>query len=187
MFAYLTDKELELDNVTRGNFVPLVNDKLQYTAAPRDSKRHRVRNNLPGTLEFCPLIRRTDKLDRFISMNLSKAAIDHIGKIHTDLLNRAAAFLLLKDSKASYTIEGETPAHSRIERWGKIIGEAGQRELTVEELEYLQSIVIADKRLSSLDTAPKEDLLAITTEPQVRLYLFTSLHVLKIWKAYSQD
>jgi hypothetical protein len=118
----------------------------QYAATPRASKRHRVRNNLPGTREFCPLIRRTEKLDKFIAMNLSQAAVDHIVKTHADLLSRAAAFLLLKDSKASHTIEGETPHHNRIERWGKIIGEAGQRALSVNELEYLQSIVIADSR-----------------------------------------
>ena len=75
-----------------------------------------------------------------------KLAIEHIGKTHADLLRRAAAFLLLKDSKASYTIEGETPPHNRIERWGKIIGEAGQRKLSVGELEYLQTIVISDSR-----------------------------------------
>jgi hypothetical protein len=101
---------------------------------------------LPGTLEFCPLIRCTEKLDQLIAMNLSQAAIDHLGKTHADLLSRAAAFLLLKDSKASYTIEGETPPHNRIESWGKIIGEAGQHELSVEELEYLQTIVITDSR-----------------------------------------
>jgi len=61
-------------------------------------------------------------------------------------LSRAAAFLLLKDSKASYTIEGEAPPYSRIERWGKIIGEAGQRTLSIEELESLQHVVIADNR-----------------------------------------
>jgi len=146
LYEWLIDTILELEDATQGNFVPLLNDKLQYAATSRDSKRHRVRNNLPGTREFCPLIRRTDKLDRFVTMNLSQAAADHIGKTHADLLSRAAAFLLLKDSRASYTIEGETPPHNRIERWGKIIGEAGQRKLTINELEYLQSIVIADSR-----------------------------------------
>ena len=53
---------------------------------------------------------------------------------------------MLKDSKASYTIEGETPPHSRIERWGRVIGEAGQRKLSIPELEYLQQIVIEDNR-----------------------------------------
>ncbi len=146
LYEWLGETKLELDDAQQGNFVPLINDRLQYAAAPRDSKRHRVRNNLPGTREFCPLIRRTEKLDQYIAMNLSQVAVDHMGKTHADLLSRAAAFLLLKDSKASYRIEGEAPPYSRLERWGKVIGEAGQRKLSVDELEYLQSIVIADNR-----------------------------------------
>ena len=148
LYEWLNETEIDLKDVTRGNFVPLVNKALQYPGPARDSRRHRVRNNLPGTQNFCPLIRRTEKLDQFIAMNLSKVATDHIGKTHADLLSRAAAFLLLKDSKASYTIEGETPPHNRIERWGKTIGEAGQRKLSVEELEYLQTKVIADNRFT---------------------------------------
>ncbi len=146
LYEWLFDEELNIEDVTQGNFVVLINDTLQYPGRSRDSRRHRIRNNLPGTRAFCPLIRRTEKLDRFIGMNLSQAAVDHIGKTHSDLLNRAAAFLLLKDSKASYTIEGENPPHNRIERWGKIIGEAGKRKLSIEELEYLQKIVISDYR-----------------------------------------
>ena len=146
LYEWLCDTQLDLSDAKQGNFVPLINEMLQYPGPSRDSKRHHIRNNLPGIREFCPLIRRTEKLDQFIAMNLSQAALDHIGKTHTGLLSRAAAFLLLKDSKASYTIEGESPPHRRIERWGKIIGEAGQRMLSIEELEYLQSIVIADNR-----------------------------------------
>ena len=146
LYEWLTGKELGLDDAKHGNFVPVVNEKLQYAARPRDSRRHRVKNNLPGERSFCPMIRRTDMLDRFIDMQLSEAAKDHIGKTHADLISRAAAFLLLEDSKASYAIEGESPPRNNIERWGKIIGEAGQRKLNVEELEQLQSIVIADMR-----------------------------------------
>ncbi|MBN4069118.1 Fic family protein [Beggiatoa alba] len=146
LYEWLCGEELAIEDTTQGNFVALINDTLQYPAIARNSKRHRVRNNLPGTREFCPLIRKTTKLDHFTGMNLSQVAIDHMGKLHADLLSRAAAFLLLKDSKASYTIEGETPPHSRIERWGKIIGEAGMRKLTIEELKSLQRIVIADNR-----------------------------------------
>jgi hypothetical protein len=150
LYEWLCDKKLDIEDVTQGNFVDLINDTLQYPGPSRDSRRHRVRNNLPGTRNFCPLIRRTEKLDHFIEMDLSQVAVNHIGKTHTDLLSRAAAFLLLKDSKASYTIEGESPPHNRIERWGKIIGEAGQRKLSIEELEYLQQVVIADNRFVQL-------------------------------------
>ena len=150
LWEWLRKEKLDIEDATKGNFVPLINDALQYPGQPRNSRRHRVRNNLPGTHGFCPLIRKTAKLERFIDMNLSQTAINHIGKIHADLLSRAAAFLLLKDSRASYTIEGEDPPHSRIERWGKIIGEAGQRQLNIQELKYLQTIVIADNRFVEL-------------------------------------
>lgn len=146
LWEWLRGEVLNVPDATTGNFVPVVNEKLQYAGKPFQIRRHRVSNNLPGTCEFCPLIRKTETLEKFIRVKLSEIAVENIGQTHPDLLGRAAAFLLLKDSKASYTIEGEIPPHSRIERWGKIIGEAGKRKLTLSELEYLQTLVIADNR-----------------------------------------
>ena len=146
LWEWLREEQLDIEDARTGNFVPLVNSKLQYEGKSYPSRRHRVRNNLPGTRNFCPLIRKTKKLEQYIGKKLSETAIKNIAQTHPDLLSRAAAFLLLKDSKASYTIEGETPPHSRIERWGRIIGEAGQRKLSIPELEHLQQIVISDNR-----------------------------------------
>ncbi len=146
LWEWLCDKPLDIKDATQGNFIALVNDKLQYDGKSYPSKRHRVRNNLPGTHNFCPLIRKTQKLKQYIAKNLSKVSANHIGLTHPDLLSRAAAFLLLKDSKASYTIEGEMPPHNRVERWGRAIGEAGLRKLSISELQYLQHIVIPDNR-----------------------------------------
>ena len=146
LWEWLREEQINIEDATIGNFIPLVNSKLQYEGKSYQSRRHHVRNNLPGTRNFCPLIRRTEKLEQFIGKNLSETSIKHIGHTHPDLLSRAAAFLLLKDSKASYTIEGEMPPYNRIERWGRAIGEAGQRKLSISELEYLQQIVIEDNR-----------------------------------------
>ena len=146
LWEWLREEQLDIEDATKGNFVPIINNKIQYEGMPLLSRRHRVRNNLPGTRNFCPLIRKTEKLEKYIGKNLSETARKNIGLTHSDLLGRAAAFLLLKDSKASYTIEGEAAPHSRIERWGRIIGEAGQRKLSIKELEYLQRSVIADSR-----------------------------------------
>jgi hypothetical protein len=122
LWEWLREEQLDLEDATKGNFIPLINNTLQYEGKSFLSRRHRVRNNLPGTRNFCPLIRKTEKLEQYIGKKLSETAVKHIGQTHSDLLSRAAAFLLLKDSKASYTIEGETPSHSRIERWGRIPG-----------------------------------------------------------------
>jgi len=51
-----------------------------------------------------------------------------------DLIRRTAAFLLLKDSKASFAIEGENPPNMRARNWGKVIGQAGKKALTINEI-----------------------------------------------------
>lgn len=69
--------------------------------------------------------------------------IQHVPK---DILSRCAAFLLLKDSRASHVIEGEGSAHSRIQRWAHVLGEAGLRPLDEEELLKLHESLIGDFR-----------------------------------------
>ncbi len=145
-YEWLTRRELDLADAETGNYVDALDPENQYPGPERMSRRHRVRNNLPGVQGFCPLIRRTEKLENRCAEQLDIKAADVLGKVHPDLLARAAAFLLLKDSKASYAIEGETPSHKRAERWGKAIGQAGGQKLTPDELLRLQEVVITDRR-----------------------------------------
>lgn len=148
LYEWLTQQTLALTDIkdTKINFVDALDSKLQYPGPSRRSTRHRVNNNLPGVPQFCPLIRRTEILENYIHSNLNIVAKSELKRIHPDLLIRAAAFLLLKDSKASYAIEGETPPQNRAERWGKAIGQAGLYPLSHDELLRLQEIVIADFR-----------------------------------------
>ena len=60
--------------------------------------------------------------------------------------NPIFGFLLLKDSKASFTIEGENPTNKRAILWGKTIGQAGAKKLNKEELLRLQQMVIENTR-----------------------------------------
>ena len=71
-------------------------------------------------------------------------------RIRPDVTARMATLLLLKDSRASYAIEGERPPRDRAERWGHTIGEAGRYALGEEELLRLQRVVIGDARFVKL-------------------------------------
>ena len=146
LYEWLMDVRIPLADVKTGNFVELVNEKLQYGGTPENSSRHRIRNNLPGVKDFCPMVRKTEKLENFIGLKLDEKVKRELGKIHADVLARAAGFLLLKDSKASYAIEGESPPQNRAQRWGKAIGQAGQKKMEAEELLRLQQIVIDNPR-----------------------------------------
>ncbi|SFT60137.1 Fic/DOC family protein [Mesorhizobium sp. YR577] len=73
-----------------------------------------------------------------------------VADVPADLLARTAPFLLLKDSRSSFEIEGEDPPQDRIQRWGQVIGEAGRRAIDLDELLRLQRIVIGDARFVQL-------------------------------------
>lgn len=150
IYEWLFKTQLDTPDLDRGNFVPLINEEIQFAVEGKRSSRHRILNNLPGTTEFCPLIYRTAKLDTYISSESREQRITYINSIHKDVMQRASSFLLLKDSKASFTIEGENPGTNRALRWGKAIGEAGKNSLTSEELIRLQQIIIESKRFTKM-------------------------------------
>ena len=87
-----------------------------------------------------PLPFRTKALDAFVDAKLADRARTIVANVPADLLARTAAFLLLRDSKSSYVIEGENPPQDRIQRWGRAIGEAGRQALDLGELLQLQRI-----------------------------------------------
>ena len=147
LYEWLMGITLPIDDLNRGNFVLLVDDNLQFASSvSTNSSRHRIRNNLPGTVAFCPLINKTEKLTNYIESDLSAKNSSNLSAIHKDVLQRTSAFLLLKDSKASFSIEGEDPTGSSAVRWGKAIGQAGSKALNKEELLRLQQIVIENSR-----------------------------------------
>lgn len=151
LIEWISAKELEIKQpISKKSYVLAIDPKLQYTVDGVKSPRHKVINNLPGTPEFCPLIRRTENLDNYINANYSKQQNRYLEGIHKDILQRTSAFLLLKDSKASFTIEGESPKSKRAARWGEAIGQAGSNDLTKEELIRLQQVVIENSRFVEL-------------------------------------
>jgi len=146
LYEWLTDIVLNIPDLRYGNFISIIDKNLQYPGPSKKESRYRVINNLPGVKEFCPIIRRTKSLDAFISLKLKDKAQRQLSSVRVDILMRAASFLLLKDSKASYAIEGESPSYYRAAKWAHAIGQAGQTKLTQNELLRLQNIVITDQR-----------------------------------------
>ncbi|KZL24058.1 Fic family protein [Pseudovibrio sp. Ad37] len=146
LYEWLLGEQLNLPDVETGAYVDALDTTKQFGGSTIPSPRHRVRNNLPGTPQFCPLIFRNKDLEGFQQAKLQEKAMDAAASVPKDLLARTAAFLLLKDSKSSFAIEGERPAHDRIQRWGRAIADAGKTPLSIEEFLRLQRVVIGDDR-----------------------------------------
>jgi len=150
LYEWLTGKTLALPDAPKAPYVGVLDEKRQFAVKGETVTRYRIRNNLPGTPAFCPLVRRTEHLAGIPGAALADEARAVVQRTAADLMARAAAFLLLEDSRASYVIEGERPPQNRIQRWGQAIGEAGQLPLTADEFLHLQRIVIGDARFTRL-------------------------------------
>jgi hypothetical protein len=142
LYEWLTGEKLDLPQAPRVSTADVLDPERQFFISGQISSRHRVRDNLPGTRMFCPLVRLSDPLMATLAGDLAEEARAIVRRTAPDLMARAAAFLLLKDSKASYIIEGERPPQDRIQRWGQALGEAGQTKLTEDALLRLQRLVI---------------------------------------------
>ena len=156
LYEWLLGKNLNVPDLKTGTYVNIVDDSIQFAVAATNSTRHRVRNNLPGTPDYCPMIRKTKTIELYIQKEFSEAIETGLGKRNKDLIRRTAAFLLLKDSKASFAIEGEHPPNMRARNWGKAIGLSGKTPLTIEEIERLQDIVIGNKKLPNMGMRENE-------------------------------
>jgi hypothetical protein len=145
-FETLTGAMLDIEDSETVTAADALDSKTYFTGTPRLSKRHRVRNNLLGRGDYCPIIRRTETLDSFMTSGLAHKAAETIGRTGGHLMARAASFLLLADSRASFEIEGERPPRNRLERWGRAVLQAGKNPLSLDELNRLHGVLIEDTR-----------------------------------------
>jgi hypothetical protein len=151
LYEWLMGERLEIPDLKDGNYVPLIDETLQYVLDTSvNVPRQRIRNNLPGTIDFCPLIFKTEKLKASIKEELEEWTHSILESVHKDILLRTSAFLLLKDSKASFSIEGESPTQMRAMHWAKAIGQAGSKNLTPDEFLRLQQIIIGDSKKTKM-------------------------------------
>ena len=150
LYETLTGNQLKIPDAPNVAFIDALDPKAYFTGKPRPSKRHKVRDNLLGNGAYCPVIRRTKALEEFLSLDLGDKAKEIVGQTRAHLIARAASFMLLADSRASFEIEGERPPRNRLERWGKAVLQAGKNPLNQTLIYRLHRILIEDDRFTPI-------------------------------------
>jgi len=146
LHEWLTQKPLDASAIekSKSRYVRILDDELQFSLSKGvRNEKFRVENNLPGNPRFCPLVRKTEELQRLTSMNLAEAAKEVLSKYSPDLIRRAASYLYMKETRSSFEIEHEHPPQNRAERFAKLLRDAQQpKPLTEKRLLDLQNAVI---------------------------------------------
>ncbi len=117
-YEFLTGRRLPIDDLSRGNYVEALEPDLYYTLfAGEKSKRHRVINNLLGTREFCPVVRKTQKLRKMDQTDFRGKCEKIVESYTPQLLRRALRYLYSKETRSSFEIENIKPDATRTERF----------------------------------------------------------------------
>lgn len=146
LYEWFTHKKLNLEDLKSLSYIKILDEEKYFTLGGEKSLRHKVINNLIATEGFCFTILKTWKIQNLIEENIQEKTLTIIRSTDKRLISRAASFLLLSDTKATYEIEGERAPQNRLERWAKVITEAGKNQLSLEELDRLHRILITDER-----------------------------------------
>ena len=146
LYEWLLGEQLNLPNCNKCRYVKVVDPKLQFASKSKKSTRHCVKNNLPGTVNFCPLIFRTKRLDAYVKQDINQLIHESLVSFPKRYVDLAINALLLKDAKSSFLIEDETPSDIRIIRWSKLVAASGSDPISLKLLEKLQREVLENRR-----------------------------------------
>lgn len=117
LFELLTGTTLDVPNLTSGPYVDLLDARLHLVGAVQRVRRQRIFDNLLGNKDYCPLIRKTERLEAGTNKNLAERAHSLVKAVEPAVLKRAVHYLFTKETKSSFAIEGESPSKDRTERF----------------------------------------------------------------------
>lgn len=151
LYEWITSRQLGVPDRVTGNYVEaLPADQYLTRVELLRNRRWRVADNLPGTPQFCPLVRRTPELTAAAAFD-TEAEIEKLDvEFGTDVLTRSASWLTLKESQASFLIEREADKAERIKRFAHVIAQHSGRidnPLNIASLETLQEGILGENAL----------------------------------------
>ena len=117
IYETFTGRTLDLPDASVGNYAGALDPERHVVAARRNSRRHRVADNLLGERGLCPVVRLTRKLRAAMESNLDREARALTEGYDPHILKRAVNYLYTKETRSSFALEGETASAGRSDRF----------------------------------------------------------------------
>ncbi|WP_211345487.1 Fic family protein [Allostella humosa] len=142
---------LDLPDAAGGNYVGALDPGRHIVAGRRNSRRHRVVDNLLGGRGLCPVVRRTARLKRQMDLAVDGEARALVAAADPAVLARALGYLYAKETRSSFAIEGETPSAGRVERFVAALRAAPRLDPTDKAAMVALQAAIVDPRYAADD------------------------------------
>lgn len=166
-YEFLTAKKLPIANLTKGNYTEALASDRYYTVIPGERiQRQRVINNLLGNSDFCPIVRRTGKLQKMDSADLRNRCEEIVASYSPELLRRALGYLYNKETKSSFEIEHIKPGATRTEKFIALLELAEHQDFCDKELLIDLQNRIVDPRFADTDYRTNQNYVGQTVSYQ---------------------
>lgn len=128
-YEMLTGKELQLDVPLVGGYQLIADPDAYLTSEPVNVTKWRLKDNLLGDANFCPVIARSPSIDALMQWS-PRAQLDDLRQHYPpELFVRAASYLYFAETRSSNEIERETPSPQRAQRFVQLLRDAGRGTL----------------------------------------------------------
>ncbi|MBU0505720.1 Fic family protein, partial [bacterium] len=152
LYEFITNSILPFPDLSRGNYVDLLDSKKYYTLEVTERvRRQRVNNNLLGNAQFCPTVRRTECLHKYEKIDFAKSCEKVISQYSPVLLRRALSYLYTKETKSSFEIEHVKPNSTRTERFVTMLEQAEKKDFCEKQFLIDLQNQIVDPRFCDKD------------------------------------
>lgn len=151
LYEFINQVELKIPELKQLKYIDVLDKNMYFTSNGIKSQRHKVINNLLGTKDFCPIVRKTKKLDKHLSNTYDQQAINIANKYDTKVIARASHYFFTKETLSSYEIEREKPSTQRITRFIEILKQIPKiSSINKEKLVEIQNVIV-DPRFKDSD------------------------------------
>ena len=146
LFEFLMGTKLPVEDTGKTNYIDLIDADKYATGKNERVSRWWINDNLLGTREFSPVIRKTKNLNQALEPDFKKMIRDLTKTFPPEIFYRAVNYLYKKETRSSYQIEREEPTPDRMDRFISILEKAGEETiqalLNEKNLTGLQNTIV---------------------------------------------
>lgn len=146
-----------------GNYVPVFDEATYFTGPKRQIPRWRIIFNGLGPLSYCPVVRKTEALSQEVIGSLFQRLHEELSSIDQHLLQRAAEWAYLSETRSSFEIEKEPASGSKAQRFIALLKNANAFEKIDENtLCDIQNRIVASAYSQAMSYRTEQNWLANT-------------------------
>jgi Fic family protein len=152
LYEFLTENKIDILRPVTVNYTNLLEEERYITGSVIKNTKWKINNNLLGSQEFCPIIRKTNALASLLEIDLHQKIEQLKENYPQDIFKRATNYLYNKETYSSYEIEKEKPSANRMEKFVALLVQAGSEatEKMLEEKRMVQmQNAIVDARFAA--------------------------------------